>query len=488
MQLNNPFGDNYPFIGPPMDDPSIEKVVYDIYITYYVPDLQYKLPLKLVSISNGTVTLANSDNEIIFSLHMSYKIWGNSYYIYQGHTDGVSVSLITKGLVQDYTPDHGELCLRCVYTQPKHITSITVNDIKLNPNIDIDYGYNIEYSESRDTISPVRPAKLITIDANPGAGMGLVPVDCTSYVHNSIYSINGVTPDENGTIYINGDKGTKFVQVTDHGTHVSDDTKPCCLCADFSYLGTVLNKHIHSSYIVGATAEAARDSLKDLMELLSCGNIEIVLCKEFHPLRVYVDTTWPRHAIITAEFRNIMPVIVKGLTVHVNVSGGDCQDHTPLRSFVPTEVVPGRAPIDAQAGDNGSILSLNGNSWDINWASQELSPGMTLWASVRVRLGSMCKEPGGSISVVATSSFSVEPFGCVKEECLHNLNIVYTARGSGRIKSGYGWNDPSGKDDEDEPNDGGGEASLKCMLDRVYEICKEEEEARKAEAEGNSAK
>lgn len=477
MQLNNPFGDNYPFIGPPMDDPSAPKVVYDAYITYYVPDLEYKLPLRLVHIhprSRSQIKIVDADNTVVFNSRVSTSTWGEDYTIYQGHVDGVSVSIITKGS-SSYEPDHGELCLRCIYTQPKHVTSIVVDDANLGHNVDIDYGYNIEYSLEKDTDNVLRPANLVTIDATPGAGLGLVPTDCTTTISPSITSINGVTPDDNGTIYISGDKATKFIQVDRFGTQVSDDTTPCCLCADFSYLGKRLDKHIHKSYIIGAKAEAARDSLKELLEFLSCGNIDIVLCNKFYPVRVYIDTTWPRHAIITTEFRNIIPAIVRGLRVHVDVTASaSLEDKTPLRSFISDVVVQGKPPIDAQDYDQGSIVSFSGNSWDINWSADDLAPGFTVWSSVRVRLGNACYSDGGSISATATATFTVHATGCLDDKCLEGieLNIVKTDTKHGYVKGGYGWNDPSGKP-QDAPTYGS-DGALSCIRKRVFEICEEE--------------
>ena len=493
MQVNNPFGDNYPFIGPPMDDPSVEKCVYDIYITYYEPTLDYKLPLSLTSIrrrGRTNVIIKDADGATVFSDTCTSREWGSDFIVMEGSNNAVSVAIVIKNGITSYTPDHGELCLRCVYTQPKHVTSISVGDFRLGHNIDINQGYNIAYGLSSDTYNSIRPLKLVEINATPGAGLGQVPTDCTpdqsdsskpyncNYtLHKSITTINGLSPDENGTIYLDGDGATKASQVGQNVIQVGDDTTPCCLCEDFSYIGNVLNRYMTKYYEIGATAEAARDSLKDLLELLKCGNLDIVLCREFCPVRAYLDTTWPRFPIITAEIRNVIPGLIKNLRVHVDVdSGSTLEDHTPLRTFIPAEVVCNKADTDAQAPDNSGLITFNGNSWDIDWSAKPLGPGFTVWSTVRVRNGSACKKGPENIHVTVTATFDVEPIGCVKEECMHDLRIRKIDEKSGTVKGGYGWNDPSGTS-ADTPNYGSNGA-LKCMLKRVYEICEEESKAR----------
>ena len=473
MQLNNPFGDNYPFIGPPMDDPSTPKVVYDAYITYYVPSLQYKLPLRLVYIhprGRYQIKIVDADNTVVFNSHVSTSTWGEDYTIYQGHAAGVSVSVITKG-DSPYAPEHGELCLRCVYTQPKHVTSIVTNNISLSPNILIDAGYNIEYSLDRDS-DELRPATLITIDANPGAGLGRVPVDCTQTIEHPITSINGVSPDDGGSIYLDGANATKASQSGINSITVADDTTPCCYCEDFTYLAEILDKHITNHYVMGATAEAARDSLKELVELFECGSLDIIKCKQFKPVRLYVDNSWERFLIVTVEVRNIFPALMKDLCVFVDV-GTRMEDFTPLRTYVPTELVPDKAPLDSQLSNHSGITrQVSATSFSVNWGSYTLEPGMTVWSTIRFRNGSACKASSESVQLHANATFRLVKTGCVKQECLEDLDIDYTATESTVIGGGYGWNDPSGKS-QDTPTHGS-DGALDCMVERVYEICKEE--------------
>ena len=485
MNINNPFGDNYPFIGPPgsLKDP---KYVYDIYVTYYDPELQYKLPLRLVSLSRESITLVDADGNIIYDGSLRKSLWGNDYIILQNnyYPLNLSISVIaSKDLPSEYRPANGDICLRCVHTQPKHVTSFEVNGSKLKGDVVFNYGKNIEYTT--EYTDDFRPKTSIILEANPGAGLGQWPATCTQS-SNPITSIDGREPNEYGDIYIGADE---CISISMRGNSIiaRDDCIPCCGCKDFSKEGKRLDKTIDKYYKIGGTVELARDCLLDLTELLNCGNKVILQTDTFCPVRSYLDTTWPRHPGFTAEFRNVFPAIVTNLTVKVTAICSPLIKHQALRTMQMQTVACDDVQKDTQDGDNYTRVSVPEdtwepcNSWTIDWTDRRLGPGATVWCTIAARNCGVDAETGGfrtasdswmetpneQVTLIVEASYTLEPNDCVSNkeenidilECFDGFTIHNTHTSYGIIKGGYSYDDYTTDD---------GDIGVK---DRIKELC-----------------
>lgn len=469
MNINNPFGDNYPFIGPPGNLPGDAKYVYDIYITYYDPELKYKLPLKLASLSRTEINIVDADGITVYTGALSKSLWGDSYIILQNTytPNNLSISVIaSKDLPETYIPVNGDICLRCVYTQPKHITSFEVNGAKLSGDIIFNYGKNTEYTT--EYTDDLRPKSSMVLQAKPGAGLGQWPASCVQNI-NAIYSIDGREPNEYGDMYIGADECISVSMVGNNNIIARDDCVPCCQCKEFSKEGKRLDKTIDKYYKIGGIVELARDCLLDLTELLSCGNKIILHTDTFCPVRSYLDTTWARHPGFTAEFRNVFPAIVTNLKVKVTAICSPLVKHQALRTMQMQTVACDDVQKDTQDADNFSRVDIledtwtPANSWTIDWSDKELGPGATVWCTIAARNCGIDPETGGfrdaanswkmsaneQVTLIVEASYNLEPNDCISNkeenidilECFDGFTIKNTHTSYGIIKGGYSYSD-----------------------------------------------
>lgn len=499
MNLNNPFGDNYPFIGPPGNLPSEPKYVYDLYVSYYDPDLTYKLPLRIVSISKTSINLVDADGITIFNGTVSSRLWGSDYIVLQGTESSRNLfisAVVSKDIPELYEPTNGSVCIRCVYLQPKHITSIEVSGQKLRGNVVIDYGYNMDLTAGYPEDDSVRPNSTIVLNAVPGAGSGQTSSTCTDTL-GGIKSIDGQEPNEYGDIYIYTDDCLKVSQKSKNNITVLDECIPCCECIDFSKAGKYLDRVIDSYYTIGGIVEAIRDSLIDLSELLSCGSTIMLRTNTFCPVRAYVDTTWKRHPGITAEFRNVLPAVVKNLKIKVDVACSPLIKHQALRTMYMDELACDGVYKDTQDSDNykrigiaSSGYSTSGtlgdswdkcNSWVIDWSDKPIAPGGTLWCTVSARnlgvdpktgnvrndiLDSWKESLDEPITVTVSAQYDIEPVGCMQDrvddivKCFNGFSIINEHTATGVIKGGFGFDDYT----EDDGDAG--------VVERIKELCK----------------
>lgn len=484
MNINNPFGDNYPFIGPPggLND---HKYVYDIYVTYYDPELKYKLPLRLVSLSRESITLVDADGNTIYDGSLRKSLWGNDYIILQSnyYPLNLSISVIaSKDLPSEYKPANGDICLRCVYTQPKHVTSLEVNGSKLKGDVVFNYGRNIEYTT--EYTDDFRPRTSIILQADPGAGLGQWPAKC---IDNGIpiTSINGREPNEYGDLYIDADECISL-SLNANNVIARDDCVPCCGCAEFSREGKRLDKVIDKYYKIGGTAELARDCLLDLTELLGCGNKVMLQTDTFCPVRSYIDTTWPRHPGFTAEFRNVFPAIVTNLKVEVTVICSPLIKHQALRTMQMEEVACDGVYKDTQDTDNFNRVSIPEDAWEscnhwiIDWSDKLLGPGATVWCTISARNSGLTSDgklrdiqeswkdsPDEPVTLIVTATYTLDPNDCVSNrdenidilECFDGFTINNTHSSYSVIKGGYAYEDNTTAD---------GDIGVK---DRIRELC-----------------
>ena len=478
MNFNNPFGDNYPFIGPPGNKPTDTKYVYDIYVTYYDPDLTYKLPLRLVSVSLNNINIVDAEGTTIYSGPIRLNPWGNDYAVLQATNPANNLSIaviVSNTLTGTYSPVHGDICLRCVYTQPKHITSFVIDNHKLKGDLIVNYGYNMKYTVDSIQEDELRPMSSVLLDANPGAGLGQTPFTCVQE-NTSLKTINEVTADENGNIYLFGDPCIKVSQIDTNGISVLDECIPCCECKDFTRAANVLDGVIGDYYEYGAKAESIRDCAMDLKDLLTCGSTIFMRASDLCPVRAYLDTTWPRHAGFTAEFRNVFPAIVTNLKVKVTVVGSPLIKHQALRTMYMEELACDDAYKDTQDTDNFKRLykasgwSFAGNlpqddyvpvnEWLIDWTDRELSPGATVWSTVAARnLGIDTKtgkirtsladawqdsldEP---VTLLVEAQYDTIPINCNNVDdimdCLKDKTINNKDMMTGTIKGGSSYHD-----------------------------------------------
>lgn len=475
----NPFADNYPFINPPYNTPSIAKAIYDVYITYYDPTLQYKLPFKLISLTGNSVVIQDNDGVDLYNGNLVRTSWGNKYYVLQGTQDNVSVAILT-----DYTrlrpiyPDNPELCLRCVNLQPKHVTSIEVNSVRIDNDLSINEGYNTNYSvEAYD--DSFRPTTLITINADPGTGLGKVKKNCAE-VEPKVRTINSIEGDENDNVYLYGDACATVTQSNVNELSLTDECVPCCQCKDFSRAAEVLDNLINSYYEKGAAAEEARDCAKELIEMVQCGGAIPPGCEELCPIRVYIDVTWPRYPIITVEFRNVLPAIVTNLTVTVICTCSmmsKLEKHETLRTMSVQEVSCNKPEIESQEEDNkAKITIIENNKFIIDWSEELIQPGQTLWATIRARNGGPEKKADESITATATADYDLAKFRCVPNQCIQDLNVRKTDSTTATIKGGFGYADFTIRKKDTDDSDSTGDIDRAEEKRRVYEICRELEE------------
>ena len=452
MIVNNPFGGNYPFIEPSND---IKGLVYDAYVSYYDPTLNYKLPLRIFSIGPNSVCIKDADDTILFDGELSRTDWSNEYGILQGKSGSVVVSIIISNAITDtIEPEHGELCLRCVYTMPKHVTSIKVDDKTLKGNVNLEYGHNIDLNFDIDRDEEVRHNTIIQLDAAPGLGLGKVKRTCTSDYAPVVNSINGIEPDEHGDVPFMGDDCMVIMHVRPHGFSVADGCTPCCECEDFTKAGKTLDELINNYYKQGATSEAARDATEDLLELITCGDILVGIKDMYYPVRCYLDTTWPRKPAITAEFRNILPAVVYDLKMTVSVQCSPLYEHKALRTMYMADVTHSEIYNDTQDDDNYNRLTgvpqntfTPSNHWSIDWTDVELSPGATVWCTVAAHNGEDPKYlPSEHIVAIVNATYKLKPVSCATDasDCISKLKRMDTDTATGIIKGGMAYYDSSG--------------------------------------------
>ena len=472
----NPFADNYPFINPPFNNDTV-KHVYDAYITYYDPSLQYKLPFKLVSLGRGNLVLQDNDGVDVFTGRLSSTRWGTDYWIWQGTQNNVSVAIITDAL-SPIRPDNPELCLRCVNLQPKHVTTLSVNSVRIDNNISINEGYNTNYSvEVQD--NDFRPTTLLTINADPGTGLGKVKKRCEEE-SPKVRTINSVKGDDDDNVYIYGDPCATVTQRTADELVITDECVPCCQCKDFSRAAEVLDNLINSYYEKGATAEEARDCAKELIEMVQCGGTTPPGCEELCPLRVYIDVTWPRYPIITVEFRNVLPAVVKNLIVTVTCTCSmmsKLEKHETLRTMSIQEVSCNKPKIEAQEEDNKTKITIvESNKFIIDWSDEDIQPGQTVWATIRARNGGPERKMDETITATAVATYDIAKYKCVKQECLDDLNVRNTDTTTATIKGGFGYADFTIRKKDTDNSDSTGDIDRAEEKRRVYEICRELED------------
>lgn len=251
--------ENYPFVFAPVE---LRNVISDMYVCL---NSFTGMPLHLTYIgvsTNGLDIVLKNDSAVtvLQSTLTAESCAISGYSLYGGTVGSLSVEILIKSSFRGPVTADCVLDMRAVYTPPKHVTSITVNDSISARHVRLASGNNIDLGISHDTSNVIRPATVVSIAAEPGAGAGLNKSNCTT--KSTVKQINGVN-SENISM-----TGTDCYQISayDHHIYLRNDCTPCCKCSEFTLLAQYLDALARLYYKYGAKTKAVKEHISEFVD------------------------------------------------------------------------------------------------------------------------------------------------------------------------------------------------------------------------------
>lgn len=189
-----------------------------------------------------------------------YKTWPPSAIAEADAADFSVDELIKKNWPTHLAPTSAILDERAVYKLPRRVRSIRVAPSAApaairRSGVVLTAGHNMIIANGPPSLNGVRRDTAITFSAEPGAGTGKYE-DCPEDPTSPIYQINGVTPDENGTLLMGGadciyvrqptaleGDGVRPVRTSGAATMaLNTDCPPCCDCPDYVAVAEYMNR------------------------------------------------------------------------------------------------------------------------------------------------------------------------------------------------------------------------------------------------------
>lgn len=250
--------ENYPFVFAPVE---LRSVISDMYVCL---NSFTGMPLHLTYIgvnANGlAIVLKDASASTVFQSTLTAESCAiPGYSLYGGTVGNISVEILIRSSFRGPVTTDCVLDMRAVYTPPKHVTSITVNNSKSARHVRLSGGNNIDLGIGYDTSNAIRPATVISITAEPGAGTGLNKSVCTT--KSTVKQINGVN-SENISM-----TGTDCYQISayDHHIYLRNDCTPCCKCSEFTLLAQYLDALARLYYKYGAKTKAVKEHISEFV-------------------------------------------------------------------------------------------------------------------------------------------------------------------------------------------------------------------------------
>lgn len=323
-------GTDYPFTAAGV----LDGIVLDLYLSYYDPAQQYKLPFSL-SVVGTVFTVTDSNAVIVASGNISTggtsRVWG-SRTVYEWISDPWVLRVVVRAdLLEDGA---GVLDVRTCEQSAKHVRSVRVGMLRMTGKIQIQTGYNISLSAT--PIAPVDGGRLtnqVNMDAVPGAGIGkLNGCDAAETV---LRKINKVQPDCGGNFIVDfdncfraqlplfmvGDQGEPRIgefsaqdlttEQAKHAIKIYSDCHPCCECDYYvrTYRGL---KRMWDKWKEDATrAEAVRDTYNDNRKRW----LESYQCRLDNPARLVASTDKTCKTAIGGSFCNFTTCCVHNIEI-----------------------------------------------------------------------------------------------------------------------------------------------------------------------------
>lgn len=357
------YGANYPFVLAPT---AVKYLLGDLWLSYPDNQSQYVLPFQVTSMtgfSSGSknMVIKDANGATVFNTSTAtgstQNNWGKSM-VTLSWTDGITVLRCTMRTVapawepgltwsNSITLTNAWLDSRTYDRLPLRVRAVKVGATTLTAcNIKLAEGYNISLTAIQ--LTPVDGGRLvqqITIQANPGDGIGQVP-GCEDTVP-VLQRINAVSPAAGGNFTLDMDgnyriqrpvtvidasPASRTVTLTNpNALQLYNDGGPCCTCEDFVNTYEGLRALTNQYQALGVQAESVRDTFQLNIDRwnaqLTCRqaqNVNLVTSPERYGV-LFVgglscnNTTCCAVPLVlrtTFEyFRNGMPISVTGMTM-----------------------------------------------------------------------------------------------------------------------------------------------------------------------------
>lgn len=254
------YGDHYPLVDPSDD---IQYLIADAIVSWDSPAWEYDLPIRITYLnrSSNDITLKTASGATLFDSRTAEHTsdsseWGGRFTVYAWDADGIHIECVINNSVScadPLTPQQAVLDLRTVFLVPKRVR--TVNGQA--GSIVLKAGTNC-LLESSGFHAGSRCGGSVTLGAVAGAGSGKAEAPCTQGTAFGVKTVNGIAPDENGTIFLNTQNGPQLSMMC-HGLRLANTNTPCCTCDDMRSLAEYLNRVAGEYRILGGKAQWIRD-------------------------------------------------------------------------------------------------------------------------------------------------------------------------------------------------------------------------------------
>lgn len=278
-------------------------------------------PRVLFKFEDDTVAFDSLGGSVASSVFGPWRIleWVNETY-------GIARLLLKDAEIGNYSwpaqPADAFLVAFATQTKPLSLRTLTKDPFTFDGTIEILAGFNTalvptvnpEFEDS----APQRGRNFVRIDLSAGLGEG-VYLDCEQY-EPPIFTINGISPDENGNLALDprdcyrlevpidemaqgGVPGPPW-HIKSHTLQIDNDCAPCCDCEDYIYVYDELERSVYNrAKILSDRIYTVRDAFAQLVAQAA----QEKSCRE----TVTVDLkVIPRHgwtATIQVTIRNNQP-------------------------------------------------------------------------------------------------------------------------------------------------------------------------------------
>jgi len=316
-------GHEWPLVQPSDD---IRYLLADAYLNYEDPydyaeaDEPYELPFRIAylygvgceddvshpafapdPVHEADILIFDAQDRVVFDSttgDLTKQVWNECLTVYEWETADSVCRIVAHTAWQPDSelepeqiqirliPESAILDPRVIRRQPKKVRKLIVNDEDLIGDIELHWGFNIEYTDVApinqttgllqqvrqlaNTGSNLRAGFQFTIDGTPGGGLGLYP-GCDD-IDPVLRRINGVTGNEYGDFLLAPEQcywierpstiattSPRTLTVTPNTLQFHNNCRPCCECDDFVEVKKAIDSLFNSWRELGQTAEEIRD-------------------------------------------------------------------------------------------------------------------------------------------------------------------------------------------------------------------------------------
>ena len=307
--------------------------------------------------------------------------WTNTAY-------GVARLLLKTDAISDYAwpvaPVNAFLVAFTTQPASSKVKTVSKGTFVFDGDIELVSGFNVDLVETDNPefvdSTPQRGRKFVRIDTSEGLGLGNY-LDCDP-ADPPVVTINGIGPDSNGNLALNGDDCYRLEIPIDEAAqgalpgppwHLEDNTlkiynncAPCCDCEDYIHVYDDLERTVYArAKAVSDKIYSTRDSFRELVEKVN----QEKACREVPTLQVRLVSRPGWTATVQAIIRNNQACQVDYIYLDFAFGGVTRPLYVPSSGYFNSKTTK-QERFDPETTDPCSDASL-----ETMWSSSSLTSG-----------------------------------------------------------------------------------------------------------------